>query len=84
VHPFPGRTNAAGDVVKVLLEHFDGEPEVVAHIVKTPLVFAEQVDDFLTSGLFRRHPEPLEDQTPSVQTLNVQRLNFKRPLPVST
>ena len=63
--------SASLNVMKILLEDLDGEPEVVAQIVETPLVVAEQIDDLLATRLFRRHPEPLDDQTFNVQRSNV-------------
>ena len=60
LNPFPARTNAAHNVMEVFLKHLDREPEVVAQIVKTPLVVAEQFDDLLTTRLCWHLPVHLE------------------------
>ena len=47
--------DAVRDVVKVFLEHFDGEAEIPAQLIKFTLVQREPFDDFLPPGLFSCH-----------------------------
>jgi len=52
----PTGANAALDVAEVLLEHFDGQAEITAEVVKLPFSLSQTFDDLLTSGaihLFR-------------------------------
>ena len=48
----PARVNAALDVAKVLLEHFDGETKITPKIVKFPLAFSKSFDNLLAPGAF--------------------------------
>ena len=50
----PTGANAALDVAEVLLEHFDGETEIMAEVVKLPLGVRQLFDDLLTSGPLHR------------------------------